>query len=249
MICISQNINIYTIFIIMKIIITESQKKILLIEGSSDNWGEIINYYIDRFKNTILPGAISYIKEVGQQIKGSINFLSSWGAGISGFIGPIEDYIRGEFPTLSDQDVYLLLVAIVSLIFFKEKDATEQIKKIVKERKIESDGKKISLGKILSSVLPKAEKLCDTTKKFLVSLGYVVSRMTAILAFSFLSPIIPGIITFLSSGSIEFGDIDEIVTRLLSFVTLTMTYTAMDKFMKRLYKRVASKKDEENKDS
>ncbi len=78
----------------MKIIITESQKSIILAE----NIGSEINIKLKNMK-TFTKTIITSTKK---QTELDLSFLLTWGATLGGFMGPVAKYMEGKNPTLTD---------------------------------------------------------------------------------------------------------------------------------------------------
>ena len=77
----------------MKIIITETQHKKILLENASEN---VINK-LESLRNFFTD----ILKTVKKQFGIDLEFLLTWGTTISGFVKPVSDFIQGEFPELT----------------------------------------------------------------------------------------------------------------------------------------------------
>lgn len=49
------------------------------------------------------------------------SFLLTWGAGIGGFMGPVEDFISGKFPSFSSTDISLIMVTYINVFYRKQR--------------------------------------------------------------------------------------------------------------------------------
>ena len=115
----------------MNILITESQQRMLLIESIGDELGNVIS------QNESLGKSITHkIKElIGIDKVGLLTF----GATIGGFISPVNQFIEGKFPHMSDVDVSLLLTGVVATFFHNTPKLMEKIKSLISEKGLESE--------------------------------------------------------------------------------------------------------------
>ena len=94
----------------MKIIITENQRRMILTESVGEEMGEIV-------KNSEAK-VEKLVTEAKSQMGLNLQFLLTWGAGIGGVIGPVESFVRGEFNGLSEENILLIIVSVISIHFF-----------------------------------------------------------------------------------------------------------------------------------
>ena len=97
----------------MRIIITETQKRIILRESNGEEIKNTIKTNTEKIEKII--------KESKEQIGINLEFLLTWGAGIGGFMGPVEDFIQGRFPDLSETEFLLLMTGVIATYFVKSK--------------------------------------------------------------------------------------------------------------------------------
>ena len=71
----------------MKIIITEIQERIILLESSGEELGNTIKENTEK--------AEKFIEKAQNQMGINLKFLLTWGAGIGGFFGTVESFIKG----------------------------------------------------------------------------------------------------------------------------------------------------------
>lgn len=190
----------------MKIIITESQKRIILTESTGEKLGNIIKYNANRVTN--------YVNEAQSQMGMNLQFLLTWGAGIGGFVGPVEDFVRGRFPNISEQEVMLICIGVIATYFLDNK---KNISKIYE--KIQDEG----LSKVFETVIKKSDTLRNTLLDFIDSLGVTFHRITNMLSYTFILPLIPPILDIAKSGSIDHIDPKELAMRIIGFTGLTIS--------------------------
>ena len=88
------------------LLINENQKRIILRESVNDEFGDMVkqNY---KFVKDVL-------KMSSQQMGMSFEFLFTWGASIGGFVGPLNEFIYGRYPNVSDVEMSLILTGIIA---------------------------------------------------------------------------------------------------------------------------------------
>jgi len=207
----------------MEILINPRQTRILLKESTHNNIGDNIKSMYDQVKEIL--------KNSGSQIGENLTFLVTWGASIGGMIRPLNAFIEKKFPELNEMEISLILTGIIANYYF---DNSELIKKIIK--KINDEG----LGKVFSNVFLKAEELKKAFFSFIESLGKLTHKMTNIMSYAFIIPIIPMIYESIQNGIINERDSIEIAERILSFGLLTVSGIALKTLILKIIKRFNS---------
>jgi hypothetical protein len=230
----------------MKILITESQMKVLLNEISLNDISDKIKQTLEKSSNTVKKlkdNLVEIFEGTKIDIENHFKFLLTWGAGIGGFIEPVEKYINNEFPDLSEKQVTLILIAVISTLFFEsqkiskrnktikteELDAQKEISNMISELKIESEYEK---------TLEKSKKLKETFKNFIESVGGTTVGMLNMLTYAFILPLIIQIYDFVKSG-VEI-DSENFIKRILTFVTLSGATKIIEKILKGIINRFKS---------
>jgi hypothetical protein len=166
-----------------------------------------------------------------EQIGINLQFLVTWGASIGGFVGPLNDFIAGKFPTMSDVEVSLLLTGIISMYYIDNKELVNQIMDSIKERGLSNEFKVIS---------KKADQLHSTFVSFIKSLNMSLHKITNILSYAFIIPLIPMIYEAVSNGAFKHGDGSEIGIRLASFGVLTLSGILIRELINKLIRRFSN---------
>lgn len=165
----------------MKILISESTNKTILTES-----------VLDDIKTTLKSAkevAIETIKNTAKQLNMDLKFLLTWGASIGGIMGPLMDYINGNYPELDKASAYSLVVGAVSIVFYNN---GKQIVRLIEE--IKEKG----LSDIFNDVLEKTKELKNSLLDFVESLGVTVNQVGNIISYAFLIPVIPMIISLIN---------------------------------------------------
>lgn len=202
------------------LLINEEQKRFILKESVNDNFNEIIKKGYDFVKEIISKSS--------EQIGVDLKFLMTWGASIAGFIGPINEFVKGKFPNMNDLEVSLILTGIILTYYFDNKELLNKVLDKIKE-----------IGKYneFRSILKKSEKLKVTFINFITSLNLALHKIINIMAYTFIIPILPLIFESINRGVIKIGDSKEIAIRLLSFGLLTISGVTLSNLIKKIIKR------------
>lgn len=202
------------------ILINESQKKLILLESVNDDFGNTIEKNYKFVKKVI--------KLSSEQIGINIEFLFTWGATIGGFIGPLNDFIVGLRPNISDVELSLILTGVIAVHYVDNKETVNKILKHIKEN---------GVFDIFTSTIKKSEELKKTFLNFVSSLNLTLHKVTNIMSYAFIIPIIPMIYNSVSNGVLTVDDGKEIALRLSSFGLLTITGIALREFILKLIRR------------
>jgi len=203
----------------MKIIITEQQKRLILTENVGEQLGGVIKSNTEKAKKII--------EEAQKQMGLNLQFLLTWGAGIGGFLGPVEDFVRGRYPELSESQVVLILIGIIATYFVENEDFIEKIK---------SEMKPDTLPKF-EMVSKKGKRLKSTFLDFIDSLGVTFHRMTNMLSYTFIIPLIPMIYQMATDDLVNPSDIEQLVTRIVGFAGVTISGILMKHMISKMIRR------------
>ena len=227
----------------MKIIITESQKKMLLreikeeefrdkIKKSIENSVEISKKIYDDVEKFEISKKI--YNDVKNQRKLNLEVLLTWGAGIGGFVGPVESFLRGEYPELSTMEVTLILIGIISTHFIENKELNKDILGKIKE---------LGLNEKFKNVLRKSKELKEVLSNFIKSLAVTVHKTTSMLSYAFILPVITIVYDMVvhQKGILDGTNIIELVKRLTAFEVLTVSGIMFKELLTRLINRFRSK--------
>jgi len=203
----------------MNILITESQERMILNESIGREFGNILK------KNSDIGNLISaQIKEITGGDKAA---LLTFGASIGGLMGPVGDFLEGKYPNMNDVEISLLLTGVFATFFYNSPKLIKKIKSKISEKNLDSE---------FDVALSKAQELKDTFFDFMESLNITLFKVSNILGFAFLIPLLP-YIHQLSEGKLSMADINKIVTILLSYGIITITSSTLKEIMVKLIKR------------
>jgi hypothetical protein len=205
------------------ILITESQKRVLLRESVNKEVGDMVKQNYEFAKNVI--------NQTSEQIGLNLQFLITWGASIGGFVGPLNEFIQGKFPDLSEMEVSLILTGIIATYYIDNK-------KLV--AKILNEIKGLGLMGEFTSVLRKSSQLKETFIQFIESLNITLHKVTNIMSYAFIIPIIPLIYNSAVNMSIDSKDVKELALRIGAFGLLTVSGIVVKELFSKLIKRFSN---------
>ena len=203
----------------MNILITESQERMILNESIGRELGNILK------QNSDIGGLISsQIKEImGSDKVGLLTF----GASIGGLMGPVGDFLEGKYPSMNDLEISLLLTGAIATFFYNSPKLLKKVKNMITEKNLDSE---------FEVTLSKTAELRDTFFEFMESLNITLFKVTNVLGFAFLIPLLP-YIHQISEGRLSIMDINKIVTMLVSYGVITISSSTLKEILVKLIKR------------
>lgn len=203
----------------MNILITESQERMILNESIGNELGNIIK------RNSDIGKLITtQIKEItGNDKIGILTF----GASIGGMMGPVGNFLEGKYPSMNDVEISLLLTGVIATFFYNSPKLIKKITDKIKEQGLEQE---------FEDAKSKTEELRETFYDFMESLNITLFKVSNILGFAFLIPLLP-YIHELSSGNLNMLDINRIVKMLASYGVITLSSATLKEIMVKLIKR------------
>jgi hypothetical protein len=208
----------------MRILITETQKRRILLESTGEELGNVIKQNAEKVKKIV--------DEAQSQIGLNLQFLLTWGAGIGGFMGPIEEFVKGRFPELSDMQITLILIGVISTYFFDNKKFVSTIYNKIKEE---------GLSKIFEKVLRKSDELRSTFLDFLESMGILFHKITNMMSYTFIIPLIPMIYQMATDGLTDGIDLKQLAIRIIGFTGLTISGILFKDMIQKMVRRFKGK--------
>jgi hypothetical protein len=207
----------------VNILITEEQKKVLIVESLGSKLGDIIKDSYEFMRRTL--------DEVKGITKTNLEFLLTWGSAIGGFMGPINDWVSEKHPELSDIELSLIITAIAATIFLDNKKTIRDLLKLLNEK---------NLSEIYLEGLKKSEDLKKVFFSFIGSLNITFNKVTNMLAYSFLIPLLPMLFQ-ISDDDFDVRQIKQIVVRIMSFGLLTISSIILRELITKILKRFSRK--------
>lgn len=205
------------------ILITENQKRVLLRESVNREIGDVIKRNYEFTKDVLSKSS----KQIGENLQ----FLITWGASIGGFVGPLNEFIEGRFPHLTEHDISLILTGVIASYYIDNKKLVAKILKVIKSKELMGE---------FTSVLRKSSQLKDTFVEFMESLNLTVHKITNIMSYTFIIPAIPIIYSAAVNHSLESKDAKELALRFASFGLLTVGGLVLKELLGKLIRRFSN---------
>ena len=206
----------------LKVVISESQKR-LIVESVSENMKSIQDESVELTKKIV--------SDTYKQTGINLSMLLTWGASIGGFISPVSQWLQGKNPELSDGDISLILVSVISVIFYENKEIIKNLVKQLKER---------NLLNYFKLTLKKAKDLESTFLAFIKSLNIVSFNMLSMLSYAFLVPLLPLIYDMVSQKHFTMSDVEMIARSIAGYGLITTGGNFLKHVIEKILKRFSS---------
>ena len=204
----------------MKYIISESQRKLLF---------EEVNERVKEVQEDGMEFTKQIVHDVQQNSSLNLKMMLTWGASIGGFMGPVMQYLNGEYPDITQKDASLIAVGIASVIFFQEKPFVKSLIEKIKEYGLEEPFKTGAM---------KANQLKGALADFLKSLNVITFSVSNMLSYAFLVPIIPMIYDAVAEGVWDMNDAEMLTKSLVSFGLITISGNFLKRLIDTVVKRI-----------
>jgi len=213
--------DIFILYMKTTILITEQQKRRLIIESLNDEVNGNVKENVSLFKK------ISQFSS--DEFSNNLGFLITWGAGIGGFMGPVNSFLSGKYPNLSETDTTLILLGVLGTIFMNGKDLIFDVIDKIKEN---------GLIKEFKTTLEKAKDLKTTFISFLKSIDVNVGSIMTMLSYAFMIPSLGPIINLIQSGNVSYDEIKLFVSSLAMSKFVTISSKTLTTFIQKLIKKL-----------
>jgi hypothetical protein len=168
----------------MDFIINENQLRAILREQDES---KMTNYMKRLYSFTK-----EVVNRVGKKYDLNVKMFLTWGTSVGGLILPLDNFIRNGSFNVTDDQRYLILAGIASILFFNNKKTTKELIK-----KIDEEG----LKNTFNIVLKKSEELEEAFVGFLNGIKISVGTFLDTVSYAFLIPIITDIQHYISTSS------------------------------------------------
>ena len=207
----------------VNVLITEEQKRILIKESYRSKISDVVKQNYEFTKKVL--------KETMGTTGINLEFMLTWGASIGGFMRPISEFLQTGNVNLTDIELSLVLTGIMASLYLENKETLKELLS-----KINEDG----LTEVFVSGLKKTEELKFTFLKFIESMNITFSKVSNMLAYAFIVPILP-MLYQMSDIGMSAKEIKEIVTRIVSFGLVTVSSIVLREVVSKILKRFSSK--------
>lgn len=208
----------------MTILISESQKHHLLLESSGGKINDVIKENYELVKKII--------KTSSKQLNTDLTFLITWGASIGGMVGPINEFVQGKYPELNDIEISLLLTGVIATYYFDNKKLMERLYTKLTEG---------NLFEKFLNVIKKCDELRDSFLNFVDSLGLTLHKVTNMMSYTFIIPVLPLLYNIAMNGDVTDKEISEIILRVSSFGLVAVSGVIAKELVSKIVRRFRSK--------
>ena len=204
----------------MNVVITESQYLQILRENQEN---EIEQTNSKEFAKKI-------VSDAKKQYGIDFSFLTTWGSVIGGFVGPITNYMEGKYPNLSETDITLISFGIILTFFSSNKEKLNKVLQIIKDRKLVT---------FFDRALMKSYDLRDALAGFLESLNVTFSKVSNMVAYTFLVPLMP-LLKDISEMNLDEKQIEFIAMGISHYTGGIIASNLLSTVVKKIIKRFKS---------
>lgn len=204
----------------MDILITENQKTFLLTEGVMDNLKEI--------KESAIDFSAALYKRASKRFGFNLKILLTFGAAVGGLLQPLEEYISGRHPSLTEDQKTLILIAVTAIVF---NQGSAMVKKVLAQIKEEGLTDEFRDG------MGKSKTLLLAFKGFLGTLGNSAAFLTDVASYIYMIPLLGYLTISIGGSELSSGQIDQLVSRLLTIGVFTLSSAALEEIVKRIVGR------------
>ena len=201
----------------MNVLITEQQNKIILLEGMSDIMSAIFEHGADFSANLY--------KRIMKRYKFNLKILLTFGAGVGALMEPLMEFLKGNYPDLNEEQITLLVVATVCVIFNEGKEVLKQVLPIIKKQNLENE---------FTSGVNKVKALVTSFKGFIATLGNSAAFISDVMSYIYLIPVLGYLATFVSQNSLTPEQIENLVKLLVASSSLHVTTAFLEESIKRM---------------
>ena len=205
----------------MQVTISEEIQKKLITESIMGDLSKVLANLIKTAKQNLV--------DTQKIMMFDLKFLLTWSSTIAGFIGPLNDFVSGQNPELSQSEINFISVGVCSILLYNnEKLITEFISK-VKEK---------GLISTFESALEKGKELKSALINFLKSIGVSASSILSIASFTFMIPILSILNGYATSGIITPDNLEEIAERIALSGITALSAVSLRNFLKKIFSRI-----------
>jgi len=157
----------------------------------------------------------SLVKKVVQDFKLNTSFMMTYGVGISGFIGPVTTLLQNKSLNITEYDATLLLIVAFYILLNGSKEEIDLIREELKRKNLDNE---------IKGVLNFVSKSLNLLKIIGKKVGVVVTTLTDVLAFTFLSaPVMNMLKNYASDKGFSIDSVEQLLCGIsLSAISYTL---------------------------
>lgn len=158
----------------------------------------------------------------------NIKMLLTWGPAVAGLVMPLDNFLRNSEFSLNDDQIALVIVSALFLVFFENRKTTSKLKQSIEQQELDVP-LQVAVGKLT--------ELRNSFSRFLKSSGILVNNLSEVVSYSFLIPVIQDIQNIIHTGTIE-ESVAMIVKRLIASGLIMIGGEILHETMKKIAKKI-----------
>lgn len=160
-----------------------------------------------------------------KRYKFNLKILLTFGAGVGALMEPLMEFLKGNYPDLNEEQITLLVVATVCVVFNEGKEVLKQVLPIIKKQNLENE---------FTSGVNKVKTLITSFKGFIATLGNSAAFISDVMSYIYLIPVLGYLATFVSQNSLTPEQIENLVKLLVASSSLHVTTAFLEESIKRM---------------
>ena len=203
----------------MDILITESQNKLLITEGVGETLRKVYEHSADY--------SADLYKRVKNRLGVNTKILLTFGSLVGSLIEPAENYLSGKYPDLTEDQIILLVVGIVSVMFVESRELAKQMVNKIKQNDLELE---------FRDGLRKTKKLLNNFQKFLATGVSTAAFASDVISYVYMIPLLGYLTMFIQGQGLSETEITDLVTRLSMIGVFHVSTEVLRDIVKRITK-------------
>jgi hypothetical protein len=204
----------------MDVLITESQRTLILTESLNDTLKTIHEHGIDFSANLY--------KRVKKRLGFNFKILLTFGAAVGGLVEPLEKFLEGKYPEMTEQQTLMVIVATTCILFNEGKNILKELLPKIKEEGLED---------IFRTSIVKSRKLVTAFRGFLATLGNSTAFLADVIGYIYMIPLVGYLTMAIQGNSMSADDVSKLVERLAAIGVFHITSSVLEEIVNRIIKK------------
>jgi hypothetical protein len=146
---------------------------------------------------------------------------------VGSLIEPAENYLSGKYPDLTEDQIILLVVGIVSVMFVESRELTKQMVNKIKQNDLELE---------FRDGLRKTKKLLNSFQKFLATGVSTAAFASDVISYVYMIPLLGYLTMFIQGQGLSETEITDLVNRLSIIGVFHISTEVLRDIVKRITK-------------
>jgi len=196
------------------------------------------NYLVENKDTDIIEKNISELESFSKKIYSDakrkfgidLKLLLTWGTAVGGLVAPLDNFIKTSDLSVTDDQASLILIGIITTLFFDNEELFSKVYTKIKEEGIE---------KQFMTVLRKGQDLKKSFINFLLSLNISINNISGLIRYSFLIPIISDLQNYVSDASDITETAKMISARILASGAVLVSSDILYQLIRRILRKLS----------